>query len=263
MLMPDSGHSSRVRSLIPGISWLGHARLRSRFRRSPNPSATKLLSRRGPHLRGTQLLWKVVAHGTEPGNPRGLLAVWPRWEHFALTMWPTCRIPGSSRGVLRVRFAPYRGETLTLPDGTEIRPGMIVGELHCNNQVMLDMTGHGTNVYRAAREDLHCLAHWIAQPGFDVNVEAFFGVTLIAKAAARLGFSVRALPRTLRRRLDRMFMTGLLVLYTPDGLSRVDKGTTVRSYPQEVWFSRRELLRRYGGYRYPRRDPAESHAHLN
>jgi YkoP domain len=262
MLTSDSGHNSRVHSLIPDISWLGRARLR-RFRRSPDSSATGLLCRREPHLRGTQLLWKVVAHGTKPGDPHGLLALWPRWEHFALAMWPTRPIPGSSHGILRVRFAPYQGESLTLPDGTEIRPGMIVGELHCNNQVMLDMAGHRTNVYRAAREDLHCLAHWIAQPGFDVNVQAFFGVTLIAMAAARLGFNVRALPHTLRRRLDRMFMTGLLVLYTPGGLSRVDKGTTVRSYPQEVWLSRRELLRRYGGYRCLKHDRAESHAYLN
>jgi hypothetical protein len=140
---------------------------------------------------------------------------------------------------------------------------MIVGELHCNNQALLELTYHGGNVYRAARDDLHCLARWIAQPGFDVNVEAFFGVTLIARAAARLGFSVRELPRTLRRRFDRMFMTGLLVLYTPDGLSRISRGTTVRSYPQEVWLSRRELLRRYRSYRCTVSDCSDLHVGLN
>lgn len=262
MLMPESAHNLPARGAIPGISWLGRARLR-RFRRSPNPSATRLLCRRGPYLRGTQLLWNVVAHGTEPGNPHGLLAVWPRWEHFALSMWPTRQIPGSHHDILRVRFAPYQGESRTLPDGTEIRPGMIVGELHCNNQALLELTVHGRNVYRAARDDLHCLADWIAQPGFDVNVEALFGVTMIARAAARLGFSVLALPRTLRRRLDRMFMIGLLVLYTPDGLSRVNRGSTVRSYPQEVWLSRRELMRRYRSYRSTVSDCPDLHVGLN
>lgn len=200
----------------------------------------------GVHARGMGLLWKMVAYGSEPGNPHGLLAMWTRWERLALRMWPTCRIPGTSGDILRVRFTPYQGQALTLPDGTEIRPGMIVGELHCNNIAMLQRVLGGANVYLAAREDLRCLARWITQPGFDVNVQALFGVALIAKAAARLGFSLRALPRTLRLRLDRMFMAGLLVLYTPAGLSRLNRGTTMHSYPQEVWLSRRELLRRYG-----------------
>jgi hypothetical protein len=193
-----------------------------------------------------------MAHGSTPGNPHGLLLAWPRWEHLAHSMWPTRRIPGTLHDILRVRFVLYRGEVLTLPDLTEIRPGMIVGELHCNNQAIFDLvSGDHGNPYRAARQDLRCLARWIVRPGFDLNVQAFFGVTLIAKAAARLGFYVRARPPSLRRRLDRMFMTGLLVLYTPGGLSRIETGTTARSYPQEVWLSRRELLRRYGPVRYP------------
>ncbi len=214
--------------------------------------------------RATGRLWRVMAHGSTPGNPHGLLLAWPRWEHFAHSMWPARQIPGTPHDILRVRFLLYRGEALTLPDRTEIRPGMLVGELHCNNQAILDLVGRERgNPYRAAREDLRCLARWIARPGFDLNVQAFFGVTLIARAAARLGFSVRTRPPTLRRRLERMFMTGLLVLYTPGGLSRIETGSTARSYPQEVWLSRRELLRRYGH----RRDPARIHpglkAHLN
>lgn len=230
---------------------------------TPDPAVTQPLGRRVARERTMGLLWKVVAHGTEPGNPHGLLLAWPRWEHFAHSLWPTRQIPGAAHDVLRVRFVPYRGESMELPDGTEIRSGMVVGELHCNNQALLDLGRERGNPYRAAREDLRCLARWISRPGFDINVQAFFGVTLIARAAARLGFSVRARPPTLRRRLDRMFMTGLLVLYTPDGLSRVERGSTVRSYPREVWLSRRELLRRYGGQRYSERASAVALAHLN
>lgn len=262
MSMPDSGYNSTARRLLPSIHWPGRGRLRG-SRRSADSSATQLLCGRRPYARGTALLWKMVAHGSEPGNPRGLLTVWPRWEHFALRMWPTYQIPGAAHDVLRVRFAPYEGEALVLPDGTEIRPEMIVGELHCNNQALLELVSHGANVYRAARADLRCLARWISQPGFDINVESFCGVTLIARAAARLGFSVRPLPLTLRRRLDRMFMRGLLMLYTTDGLSRVEKGSTARSYPQEVWLSRRELLRRYGGWRSGNRDWPASYSGLH
>ncbi len=82
--------------------------------------------------------------------------------------------------------------------------------------------------------------------------EPFFGITLIANAAVRIGFSARERSMNLRLRLARIFMTGLLLLYTVDGLTRIDKGTTSHSYTREVWLSRRELLRRYGNRGAPR-----------
>lgn len=202
--------------------------------------------RRRMALAAAGLLWKMVAYGTEPGRPNGLLLAWPRWEHFAHSMWPMQRIPGAPHDLLRVRLMPYPGEKVTLPDGTEIDPGMTVAELHCHNHAALELVRNRGNPYRAAREDLRSLAQWISRPGFDLNVQAFFGVTLLGTAAARIGFSVRERPITLRLRLDRIFMTGLLVLYTLDGLARIGRGTTAHAYPQEVWLSRRELLRRYG-----------------
>ena len=246
--MAESEGRREWRMRIPALAagWLRRGRRKYRAAARGRGSGP-LSERRAERRRTVGLLWKVMAHGTEPGNPRGLLLAWPRWEHFAHSMWPTAAIPGAPYDLLRVRLVPYEGESLALPDATEIRPGTIVGELHCNNQAILQLVSRGeVNPYRAAREDLRCLARWIAQPGFDINVRAFRGITLLANAAARLGFSVRPRPVTLRRRLDRMFMTGLLMLYTVDGLTRIDKGSTVRSYPQEVWMSRRELLRRYG-----------------
>lgn len=223
--------------------WFARARCNSASAANGHSAAHR---KRVAALAPAGLLWKVMAHGTEPGRPHGLLLAWPRWEHFAQSMWPTQSIPGAPHGLLRVRLMPYQGEKVTLPDGTEIDPGMTVAELHCNNQAILELVRNHGNPYRAVREDLRSLARWISRPGFDLNVQACFGVTLLANAAARIGFSVRERPVTLRLRLDRMFMTGLLLLYTVGGLARIGKGTTARSYPQEVWLSRRELLRRYG-----------------
>jgi hypothetical protein len=243
MLKREANEKGTTVTLRLGAEWVH--RTRSRDSADERGIGVPRLSRRRAFAPATALVWRLLARGSEPGSPRGLLLAWPRWEHFAQTRWPTQKIPRARYDVLRVRMVPYEGDSLMLPDGTKVRRGMIVGELHCQNRVMLDLVRSQVSPYRAARDDLRCLARWVSHPCSDVDVQAFFGTTLIGSAAARLGFSVRNRPVTLRRRLDRMFMTGLLLLYTVDGLARLERGVACGSYPQEVWLSRRELLRRY------------------
>ncbi|MGH7931747.1 MAG: YkoP family protein [Candidatus Binataceae bacterium] len=212
-------------------------------------NATRWLGRGARRLAlspAAAMMWKVIAGGTEPGRAHGLLMAWPGWEYLSHHIWPTSEIPGAPYGVLSVRLGPYRGEPLVLPDGTVIDTGTPVGELHCNNKAVLRVVSGRLNPFAACREDLHAITSWIKRDQLGRQIQAFYGVTILSRGAVRLGFTIRAIPVTMRRRFERMFMTGLLLLYTPEGLERLSRGTTVSNYPQEIWISRRTLLRRYG-----------------
>lgn len=192
------------------------------------------------------MVWRLIGYGSHPGDPHGLLMVWPQWEHLTHHMRPLAEIPDAPYGTLSFRVMPYRGRPVTLPDGTEIRRGSMIGELHCNNPVVLELVRQGKiNPYRAARRDLGALARWIAQTSRDEGILAFHGFTMLGPAAQRMGFTVCPCEPGMRERLNRVFMTGLLLIYTREGLARLDKGRTLNSYPQEVWMSRDQLIDRY------------------
>ncbi|MFL5693923.1 MAG: YkoP family protein [Ktedonobacteraceae bacterium] len=98
------------------------------------------------------------------------------------------------------------------------------------NRAFLDIAGTGEawRYMRMVEQNLQALARWMQEPDFTSNARAIFGVTLLSRGAPRLGFTVRECPKNLYTWLDRFFMTGLLVLYNP-------QGTTYGTYPQEVW----------------------------
>ena len=193
--------------------------------------------------------WRL-AGASQAGHARGFLRFWPIWERIYDLFLPTTEIPNAPHGVLRVHFGRYHGKPITLPDGTHVARGARVTELHFNN-LKLGAASRTATPFQLARmiaDDMGALAAWAAQADRQSLVArsvAVHGLTLIGRAAPRLGFTVRERSVTLLAWFDRFFMQGLLTIYNPDGLKRLQRGTTFGAYPMEVFMSRAELLRRY------------------
>ncbi|MGH7780017.1 MAG: YkoP family protein [Candidatus Binataceae bacterium] len=193
------------------------------------------------------MMWRMISHGSNPGSAHGLLTAWSGWERISHYLWPTTGIPAAPYQLLELRVGPYSGKSFVLGDGTKIEQDLLIGELHCNNHNIFRLVvERGVNPYSATREDLRSLALWISQDETGRQVRALYGVTMLTKGALRLGFTIRRQPINLRRRFERIFMTGLLLLYTTGNVQRLMRGATPCTYPQEIWMSRRELIRRYG-----------------
>ena len=206
------------------------------------PSGTSRTPRRT--RRGPGIFWRLAFH-TRAGIAHGFLRFWPVWERIMLVFIPTQPIPGAPSGLFRVHFGRYLGKSITLPDGTTVKRGDLVCELHMSNVKLTQITDTWALI-RALGGDLRALAAWAEQPDFPARVRALYGYSLLSRGAPRLGFTLRDRRITLYARLERFFLMGLLALYNAQGVERLRHGTTFAHYPQELWMSRDELRRRYG-----------------
>lgn len=231
--------------LLLGAVWVRFVQ-EERTQTAP-PSDLPAPSTLAPHRRRVALGWHL-AFRTRAGQARGFLRFWPFWERVMLFLYPTRPIPNATANIFHVHVTRWHGRPITLPDGTHVAKGNRVVELHINNRVVAEtMTRLRSprSLLHLMEDDLFALAAWSQVPDFPSEIRAVYGYTLLGRAAPRLGFSIRPRPHTIVTRLDRFFMVGLLTLYNPHGLERLQQGTTYNSYPDEVWMSRRELRRRY------------------
>lgn len=203
-------------------------------------------SKRSTRRSRNPIAWRIIAGRSQPGDARGLLSAWPRWESIAGYLWPAEEIPDAAYGILRLRVQLYRGRPWRLSDGTAIRSGSLVGQLHCDNATILRLVRAGINPFVAARADLRSLAASAKRCENGPAPCALYGVSILTRAARRLGFEIRPQRVTARGRLERIFFAGLLILYTEQGVDRMSYGRTPVSYPQEAWISRGKLIRLYG-----------------
>jgi len=183
--------------------------------------------------------------------PRFVLILWPVADRLLRVIYHIRPLKADDSGIIRFNLCHYKGHTKVLDDGSKVKTGDIIIELHLNNAWFRRRRNLNLSTSQSPREFLGCLAqdlHFLAQQiasGMFGNITALHGITLLHVAARRLGFQVDELPDSLWKKGACFYMAGLMQVYHLRG----DEVSGLREKPwelKEVWFSRAALLTTYG-----------------
>jgi hypothetical protein len=160
-------------------------------------------------------------------------------------------LKAGDNGIMRFNLRHYKGPNKVLNDGSEVKTGDTIIELHLNNNWFKRRRNLNLKASQSPREflgcfaqDLHLLAQQVASGMFG-NITALHGSTILHIAARRLGFQIDELPDSLWKRGARFYMAGLMQVYHLRG----EEVSGLREKPWElkqVWLSRAAFLSKYG-----------------
>ena len=176
--------------------------------------------------------------------------LWPVIDRLLIMI---CRIkPLRSNGILGVESRRYKGHLIKLNDGSEVKHGDRIIELHLNSawfrkRRKMSLTGTIWETLRSFANDLGYLAEQMTSGTLDSRIIALHGQTLLHVGIRRLGFQVEELPNTLWKKLTQFYLAGLMQIHHLQG----EKGVDILSKPPELkefWLSKTELLRKYGNH---------------
>lgn len=183
--------------------------------------------------------------------PRFVLILWPVADRLLRVISHIRPLKAADSGIMRFNLRHYKGPTRVLNDGSKVKTGDTIVELHLNNAWFKRRRNLNLSASQSPREflgcfaqDLRILAQQIAS-GMLGNITALHGSTILHVAARRLGFQVDELPDSLWKKGARFYMAGLMQVYHLRG----DEVSGLREKPwelKEIWLSRAALLTRYG-----------------
>lgn len=183
--------------------------------------------------------------------PRFVLIFWPVVDRFLRLIWHIRPVKADDSGIVRFGLRQYKGPTKVLNDGSEVRIGDTIIELHMNNdwfkrrrRLNLKISESPWEILNCFEQDLRSLAQQVVNGRFE-GVAALRASTFLHTGAKRLGFQVDELPISLWKRGARFYMTGLMRAYN----LRANETPKRRGRPvdlKEIWLSKAALLSKYG-----------------
>ena len=183
--------------------------------------------------------------------PRFVLILWPVVDRLLRAIYHIRSLKADGSSIIHFNLRHYKGPTRVLNDGSEVKTGDTIIELHLNNAWFKKRRKLNIKASQSPREILDCFAqdlHFLAQQiasGMFGNITALHGSTFLHTGAKRLGFQVDELPHSLWKKGAGFYMAGLMQVYHLRG----NEVSGLKEKPwelKEVWLSKAALLTRYG-----------------
>lgn len=152
---------------------------------------------------------------------RVLISLWLLWEKAFHAVFRLKVVGDEEKPAFHYRVTKYGGESVSFDDGSGVKKGDRIAELHLDNKMLSGIAATskspvatGIRMLREVERALPMLAKQIkADPEAD-GIKAVYGVTMIHRGADRLGFRVFNLPDGLFARSSRLYLRLLLKVLT-------------------------------------------------
>ena len=133
--------------------------------------------------------------------------------------------PVREDGLLGVELRRHDGPATSLRDGTLVRRGDPIAEIHLRNERVREAArARGWVAIVGARRDLDALLLWCAAQPEGRRPVALYAYSVLGAFLERGGFERRERRQTLRVRLDGWFMRWLMGRFSPQGDARLAAG---------------------------------------
>jgi hypothetical protein len=198
----------------------------------------------------------ALGHSVEDANgrrhPRGILRIFHLVELILERLHPMRRVrPG---GVLRYEIIHLPERALPLSGRHPIKHGDRVIGLHFDSRAIAALNAVTPTTqamtWRLVREglkDLRALADLIRAGAFPADIRGVWAESVLYRAFARYGFTVRPAPRSLRTPFARLFLLTLMAMYGRTTTDRLGDDYQLHLELGEAWMGLDELERRFSG----------------
>ncbi|MBD0382993.1 polysaccharide deacetylase family protein [Paenibacillus sedimenti] len=176
-----------------------------------------------------------------------LVFLWLKWEycfHWLFNIHPI----DQNHPIFYSRVRKYKGKTICMDNGEEIRAGDMVVELHFNNKKLFQLISESNSMVQLAvnmiRDVQRFLPAMTQYLHMHHQVRGVYGITMIHRGSKQLGFTVEELPKGLFNVFSHIYLRLLLFIIHPNGRQRLELKRGLLT-PRIVAISVQELKRRY------------------
>ncbi|HHY67393.1 MAG TPA: polysaccharide deacetylase family protein [Alicyclobacillus sp.] len=181
--------------------------------------------------------------------------LWNGVDRLGARLMHSQPLAGPGECLFRLGRRRYWGWPITLKNGTRLRFGDPVAEIHFDNTLLESLMKDAKNEWQLSlrymqigRRSLPILARAVEEDPRWRGVKVLYGLSVLSRGTDRAGFIVSPLrPRWLRRLVSR-YLQGVLLGHHPEGRNRLSQGLQTLQ-ADWIYISPETLIQLYGSRR--------------